>query len=121
MAHRAIRVSNIREDLKMTGHLYYYGKAYVGCFVAGLAYLMSVLAPSATLGSITLLQWIGFAVATLGTWAGVASFTNGPKPGGNADVNATHNVPNPGEVPVVVDTTEVPPPATFVLGDPNSR
>lgn len=58
----------------------YYLKAIVGALVAGLTYLLTVLTPAATAGDITLVQWIGFAVAVLGTFTGVAVTTNGPKP-----------------------------------------
>jgi hypothetical protein len=60
--------------------LAYYAKAIVGALVTGLTYLLTVLTPAATLGDITLVQWIGFLVSTLGTFAGVAYVTNGPKP-----------------------------------------
>jgi hypothetical protein len=60
--------------------LSYYAKAIVGALYAGLMYLTTVLAPSATLGSISLLQWIGFFAIVLGTFGGVAVVTNGPKP-----------------------------------------
>ena len=59
----------------------YYLKAFVGALVAGLTYLLTVLAPAAAVGDITLVQWIGFAVSVLGTLAGVAYTTHGPKPG----------------------------------------
>lgn len=61
-------------------HFSYFAKAYAGALYAGLVYLMSVLAPAATLGSISLLVWIGFAATILGTFIGVAAITNGPKP-----------------------------------------
>lgn len=64
----------------MQDHFSYYAKAYVGAIVAGLTYFMTVLAPEATFASITMVQWIGFAVAVLGTWGGVAVTTNGLKP-----------------------------------------
>lgn len=60
--------------------LAYYAKAIIGAVVAGLTYLLTVLTPAATFGDITLVQWIGFAVSVLGTFAGVAYVTNGPKP-----------------------------------------
>lgn len=58
----------------------HYAKAIIGSLVAGLTYLLTVLTPAATVGDITLVQWIGFLVSTLGTFAGVAYVTNGPKP-----------------------------------------
>jgi hypothetical protein len=66
--------------------LNHYLKAIVGGIVAGLTYLMTVLGPAATVGDITLLQWIGFAVSVLGTFGGVAAVTNGPKPGTELEV-----------------------------------
>jgi hypothetical protein len=63
----------------------YYAKAFIGAIVAGLSYLLTVLTPAATAGDITLVQWIGFAVAVLGTFTGVALTTNGPPPGVGVD------------------------------------
>lgn len=70
----------------------YYLKAVVGALVAGLTYLLTVLTPAATVGEITLVQWIGFTVAVLGTFAGVAVTTNGPKPG----TDGRHEAPDNG-------------------------
>lgn len=58
----------------------HYAKAIVGGLVSGGTYLMTVLTPAATAGDVTLLQWIGFGVSTLGTFSAVAWATNGPKP-----------------------------------------
>lgn len=58
----------------------HYGKAFIGGIIAGLLYFLTVLAPAATVGDITMLQWIGFTVTVLGTWTGVAVTTNGAKP-----------------------------------------
>jgi hypothetical protein len=68
----------------------YYLKAIVGAVVAGLTYFMTVLAPTATLSDVTLVQWIGFAVSVLGTFAGVAAVTNGPKPGAVVEYDGRH-------------------------------
>ncbi|UOK18361.1 membrane protein [Arthrobacter phage BruhMoment] len=58
----------------------YYGKAVIAALIAGLTYLLTVLAPTATAGDITLVQWLGFLVSTLGTFIGTAAVTNGAKP-----------------------------------------
>jgi hypothetical protein len=58
----------------------HYAKAVVGALIAGLTYFLTVLAPAATLGDITLMQWIGFWVVTLSTLIGVAAVPNGAKP-----------------------------------------
>ena len=58
----------------------HYAKALIGAVIAGLTYFLTVLAPSATVGDITLVQWIGFWVITLGTLIGVAATPNGAKP-----------------------------------------
>jgi hypothetical protein len=53
-----------------------YGKAFVGAAVAGIAYFLGVLAPEATPADITFVQWLGFALAVLGTGGGVALVPN---------------------------------------------
>ena len=58
----------------------YYGKALGGAVISGLLYFLTVLTPAATLGDITLLQWIGFWVTVLGTGLGVGTISNGAKP-----------------------------------------
>jgi hypothetical protein len=58
----------------------HYAKAVVAAILSGLTYLVTVLAPAATVGDITLLQWIGFWISFLGTFAGTAAVTNGAKP-----------------------------------------
>lgn len=58
----------------------YYGKAIGGALISGLLYLLTVLTPAATVGDITLVQWIGFWVSVLGTGLGVGVITNGAKP-----------------------------------------
>jgi len=58
----------------------HYAKAIIGAIIAGLLYLLTVLTPAATAGDITLVQWIGFWVTTLGTLIGVAAVPNGAKP-----------------------------------------
>lgn len=58
----------------------HYAKALFGAIIAGLTYFLSVLSPAATAGDITLVQWIGFFVITLGTLIGVAAVPNGAKP-----------------------------------------
>lgn len=58
----------------------HYAKALIGGILAGLTYLLTVLAPAATAGDITLVQWIGFWVSVLSTFTGVAVVSNGAKP-----------------------------------------
>lgn len=58
----------------------HYAKAFIAGVISGLTYLLTVLAPTATAGDITLVQWIGFLVSTLGTFIGTAAITNGAKP-----------------------------------------
>lgn len=58
----------------------HYAKALIGAIIAGLTYFLTVLSPAATVGDITMVQWIGFFVITLGTLIGVAAVPNGAKP-----------------------------------------
>jgi hypothetical protein len=73
--------------------LSYYAKAIIGAVVSGLAYLMSVIAPASHIQDITLLQWLGFAVAILGTFGSVAVVTNGVKPGASVPADPVVDAP----------------------------
>ena len=53
-----------------------YAKAFVGAAIAGITYLIGVLAPNAAAGDITFVQWLGLALAILGTFGGSALVTN---------------------------------------------
>lgn len=67
----------------MTGHLYYYAKAYYAALAAGFLYLATVIGPDITvadLAHVSLLHWIGFIGSILGVGAGTAAITNGAKP-----------------------------------------
>lgn len=67
----------------MTGHLYYYAKAYYAALAAGFLYLATVIGPDITvadLSHVSLLHWIGFIGSILGVGAGTAAITNGSKP-----------------------------------------
>jgi len=67
----------------MTGHLYYYAKAYYAAIAAGFLYLATVIGPDITvadLAHVSLLHWIGFIGSILGVGAGTAAITNGAKP-----------------------------------------
>ena len=67
-------------------HFSYFAKAYAAALYSGLIYLMANIAPTAThLSDISLLVWIGFAAAILGSFGVTAVVTNGPSP---ADVKA---------------------------------
>lgn len=62
-------------------HFSYYAKAYAVALYSGLIYLMANIAPTAThLSDISLLVWIGFAAAILGSFGVTAVVTNGPNP-----------------------------------------
>lgn len=66
----------------MTGHLYYYAKAYYAALAAGFLYLATVIGPDITvadLAHVSLLHWIGFIGSILGVGAGTAAITNGTK------------------------------------------
>lgn len=56
-----------------------YAKAIVAALVAGLTYFVTVLAPEATFADITMMQWIGFAIAVLTSGAAVAVVPNKKK------------------------------------------
>lgn len=60
--------------------LKHYAKSLTAGIISGLTYFLSVLTPAATLGDITLVQWIGFIVSVLGPTIGVAAVPNGAKP-----------------------------------------
>lgn len=53
-----------------------YAKAFVAAATAGLTYLIGVLAPNAAAGDITFVQWLGLALAVLGTGGIVAVVPN---------------------------------------------
>lgn len=62
-------------------HFSYFAKAYAAALFSGLVYLMANIAPTAThLSDISLLVWIGFAAAILGSFGVTAVVTNGPNP-----------------------------------------
>lgn len=70
-------------------HFSYFAKAYAAALYSGLIYLMANIAPEATkLSDISLLVWIGFAAAILGSFGVTAVVTNGPKPTKETPQNA---------------------------------
>lgn len=59
----------------------HYAKALIAAVIAGMTYFLTVLSPAAQFGDITMMQWLGFWVITLGSLIGVAVTPNGAKPG----------------------------------------
>lgn len=94
-AHHIAQPAKKTRSISMSGQLAYYAKAVTGGLIAGGSYFMSVLAPQASIADVTLLQWIGFVVAVLGTSFGVGAMTNGPKPVKNEPVAVAPVEENP--------------------------
>lgn len=93
-------------------HFSYFAKAYAAALYSGLIYLMANIAPTAThLSDISLLVWIGFAAAILGSFGVTAVVTNGPKPVKQTSLAATSL--DSSDFMTAVRNLPAPAPATF--------
>lgn len=100
-------------------HFSYFAKAYAAALYAGLIYLMANIAPEATkLSDISLLVWIGFAAAILGSFGVTAVVTNGPKPSDTKQAQA--NAEASKQTALAASAVDAPAPITVAVPVPET-